>query len=633
MYKLIRCLFCCLVFTTNILTAQKQNNQWRFGYQSGVSFQAPSPVSVAGAALITQEGSASVANKNTGNLLFYTDGITVWNALNQAMPNGFGLFGGSPSLLSSTTAAAILPKPGSSTQYYIFTIDEQYSSGNGLRYTLVDMALNGGLGDVIANQKNIPIWQTESEKIEIVPAANPASYWVITHDNPGNTFFSFLVDANGVQTTPVVSVIGGNHGNGSGHLKINRQFNRLACGNLFDGTIELYNFNNATGELSNFVSLNFNFPNASIYGVEFSPNGQFLYITNLDRIIQYNISLGTPTAIEASAYVLAQNPINQPATLQLGPDSIIYCNAGLLTAITQPNNAGPACNYNPNGLPAGGYGLPKWVYGNHTSATITRTIAYTDSCAEQATLFSLSDTTGIQNVTWNFGNPAAGITNNATGLFPSHTYALPGTYTVTAIVTSNNGIDTISLPNLTIVDCTPILCEGNINVNGTLCLSDTLQWSIQSTRPITNVLWQFDNTGNNTSTNLNPSMAYSIPGSYTVRCIVTFDCGIDTLTKTIIVTDCDTVQCPLFIPNVFSPNNDGLNDVFTIKQNCFTEYWELAVFNRWGERVFYSDSPTVFWDGFYKGLESPVGAYFYVLKYKFNRKKLSTTAGDILLLR
>ena len=128
-------------------------------------------------------------------------------------------------------------------------------------------------------------------------------------------------------------------------------------------------------------------------------------------------------------------------------------------------------------------------------------------------------------------------------------------------------------------------------------------------------------------------MAYSIPGSYTVRCIVTFDCGIDTLTKTIIVTDCDTVQCPLFIPNVFSPNNDGLNDVFTIKQNCFTEYWELAVFNRWGERVFYSDSPTVFWDGFYKGLESPVGAYFYVLKYKFNRKKLSTTAGDILLLR
>jgi hypothetical protein len=219
---------------------QKQNNQWRYGSRGGISFNSITPSFEGGSVMQTGEGSASIADRNTGTLLFYTDGVTVWNAQNQVMPNGTGLLGGDPILLSSTTAAVIVPKPGSTTQYYIIAIDEQ-ASNNGVSYSLIDMSLNGGLGDVVASQKNLPLFSTRSEKLEVVPGADGQSYWLITHDNPGNSFYTFKITAAGIQNTPVVSTLGGNHGNGAGHLKVNRQFNKLAMGNIFDRNIELAN--------------------------------------------------------------------------------------------------------------------------------------------------------------------------------------------------------------------------------------------------------------------------------------------------------------------------------------------------------------------------------------------------------
>ena len=170
-----------------------QNNQWRFGTTGAVDFNTVPPSFVPGCPISTSEGSASVADRLTGALLFYTNGVTVWNANNQVMPNGTGLLGGTAALLSSTTAAVIVPKPGSNSLFYIVTIDEQFN-GNGVRYSVVDMTLNGGLGDIVAGQKNIFLFQTNSEKLEVVPASDGISYWLITHNNPGNSFYSFKID-------------------------------------------------------------------------------------------------------------------------------------------------------------------------------------------------------------------------------------------------------------------------------------------------------------------------------------------------------------------------------------------------------------------------------------------------------
>lgn len=184
-----------------------------------------------------------------GSLLFYTDGITVWNANDEVMLNGTGLLGGTPELLSSTSAAAIVLDPGSETMYYIFTIDEQ-SSNNGLRYSIVDMTLDGGLGAIPANMKNISVLATTSEKIQIVPNADLSGYWVITHDNQ-EAFCAFELSTSRISITPVVSTVSAPQFTGAGHMKMNRTFDRLAMRSFFETNISLYDFDNAIGVFSN----------------------------------------------------------------------------------------------------------------------------------------------------------------------------------------------------------------------------------------------------------------------------------------------------------------------------------------------------------------------------------------------
>jgi hypothetical protein len=143
--------FFIFLLICNNAFAQKQNNQWRFGGAGAVDFNTVPPSFVTGCPILTSEGSASVADRVTGALLFYTNGGKVWNANNQVMPNGTGLLGGT-ALLSSTTASVIVPKPGSCNLYYIVTVDE-IGSNNGVRYSVVDMTLNGGLGDLLPVRK------------------------------------------------------------------------------------------------------------------------------------------------------------------------------------------------------------------------------------------------------------------------------------------------------------------------------------------------------------------------------------------------------------------------------------------------------------------------------------------------
>jgi gliding motility-associated-like protein len=448
--------------------AQKQNNQWRFGTTGAVDFNTVPPSFVAGAAISTGEGSASVADRLTGALLFYTDGVTVWNANNQVMPNGTGLLGGTAALLSSTTAAVIVPKPGSNSLYYIVTIDEQFN-GNGVRYSVVDMTLNGGLGDIVTGQKNIFLFQTGSEKLEVVPASDSLSYWLITHDNPGDTFFSFKIDNSGIQTTPVISQIGGNHGNGAGHMKVNKQYNKIAIGllNLGAGSttqIELFDFNNTTGVISNGIIWNYTIQVTLIYGVEFSPNGEVLYVSDLQNLVQYDITQPTPLSIENSAYVVSTA---NNTSLQLGIDDKIYVNGGSLNAINCPNKLGAACGYQTlviaNQTGGGGYGLPKWVYyADDAPISNYQTIIFNENCFGANTQFFIADTTGISNITWNFGDTNSGANNTAVGDTAFHTFSQIGIYNVQAILTTTCGFDTLFTDVAILNPCNPVIDQCDV---------------------------------------------------------------------------------------------------------------------------------------------------------------------------
>src|SRR5688572_27382027 len=139
MNKVLLCVL--LVLSLTAVKAQKEANIWYFGAQAGMDFNGGAPVSLSNGQLYTTEGCASIADAN-GNLLFYTEGVNVYNRLHVTMPNGTGLMGGT----SASQSAMILPVPGNSTQYYIFTVPNTASGG--LTYSMVDMTLAGGNGDV-----------------------------------------------------------------------------------------------------------------------------------------------------------------------------------------------------------------------------------------------------------------------------------------------------------------------------------------------------------------------------------------------------------------------------------------------------------------------------------------------------
>src|SRR6187549_3169721 len=141
-YPVILVLFLSVISAS----AQKQATKWYFGNNAGIDFLSGSPVPFSGSAMTMLEGVASIAD-TAGNTLFYTNGSQVWNSNNTQMPNGFGLLGDN----NSAQAAIIVPDPGNANQYYIFTTP---TNGSGaMNYSVVDMTLQSGLGDV--TDKNV----------------------------------------------------------------------------------------------------------------------------------------------------------------------------------------------------------------------------------------------------------------------------------------------------------------------------------------------------------------------------------------------------------------------------------------------------------------------------------------------
>lgn len=354
-------LLACLFFSTlTSLRAQGEWNNWLFGWNAGLTFNGGAPAPLTGGQVNTFEGSASFSTAN-GQLLFYTDGITVWNKSHGIMPNGSGLMGDP----SATQSALIVPKPGADGRYYIFTTDAiENDLANGLRYSEVDMSLNGGLGDVIPQTKNKLLANYVTERVTGVRNGAGNGYWVITHKAASNEYLAYSITASGVNETPIVSAIGLFHAGdeeAAGYMKISPDGKKLAValeGTSGPGRCELLDFNANTGTVSAPITFTFE-AGSTPYGVEFSPDSKKLYfgLYGTQRIVQVNLDAGSPANIITSAQTVA-TPASQFGALQLGPDGKIYIANMLamsLSTINNPNALGAACNFAENSTPLGGF--------------------------------------------------------------------------------------------------------------------------------------------------------------------------------------------------------------------------------------------------------------------------------------
>jgi hypothetical protein len=336
-----------ILFTLLILSvtsfAQKEANMWYFGDYAALDFNSGSPVALTNSAMSQWEGCASIADHN-GNLLFYTDGISIWNAAHTVMPNGTGLMGNN----SSTQSGVIVKKPGSATLYYVFTVNDLY-------YSIVDMTANGGLGDVTV--KNVFVYGSTAEKLTAVTHSNGTDIWIITHDGNTNEYYCHLLTTAGLNSTPVISAVGAvlnTSGTGIiGDLKASPDKHKLATALRGIGHYELLDFDPATGIISNPIILDPVYPADRVYGISFSPNSKILYGTENATgyfISQWDITSNNAAVINASRFDITSN---NAWGIQLGPDKKIYVarfQHGYLSRIDFPDVLGAGCNFVDTGV-------------------------------------------------------------------------------------------------------------------------------------------------------------------------------------------------------------------------------------------------------------------------------------------
>jgi hypothetical protein len=335
--------------------AQKENYAWHFGKHAGLDFRTTPPTPIIGSALNQPEGSASIADRCTGKTLFYSDGKTVWNKNDLPMPNGLGLNGDQ----SSTQSGTIIPFPGDPSKYYLFTSDQGGYSGpnKGVCYSVVDMNLNGGLGDVTI--KNVLLLQPATEKLTAIPQPNGQGFWVLAHAFGSNDFVVYSVTAAGVNPTPVISSVGSVHeldnNNTIGCMVASPNGKMIAdCVYGSIGVLELFDFDSKTGRVSNCTSLT---TRQTYYGLSFSPDNSKLYVSiwgDLESIYQYDLSSHDPLTIKSSEYRFPD--VTVLGFIRPGPDGNLYVariDQKTLGIISNPNGVGASAVYTPEGIDLG----------------------------------------------------------------------------------------------------------------------------------------------------------------------------------------------------------------------------------------------------------------------------------------
>lgn len=417
------------LFAFGFVSAQNTYDNWFFGKHAGMSFQGNNVFALVTGSLNTTEGCASISD-STGHLMFYTNGVTVWNKTHTIMVNGTGLLGD----VSATQSAAILPHPGMANIYYIVTTGE-WSENVGLRFSIVDMSLNNGLGAVGA--KNVGLTSNVSERITVISHANKRDYWLLTHRQNTDEFLAFLVNPTGIQSAPITSYAGSADSSAVGYLKASLDGKKLAMAFRNQHFYEVYDFNPTTGQVSNALT----FPSIyhQNYGCEFSPDGSRLYVHSSrheqlgqpSQLFQVDLTGTTAGDILSSVRLISNIGVQHPGGMQLAPDGRIYMarhNALYLGVIQDPNALGTACGYIDEGFYLGGRNS-QFALNNPIQAKVLPKpqLLIEKTCAGDSTFLLADNRIAVDSVIWHFGDPFAPV-NLAVGDQVYHVYKQAGTY-------------------------------------------------------------------------------------------------------------------------------------------------------------------------------------------------------------
>lgn len=663
--------------------------------------------------MVSREASSSISDEN-GNLLFYTNGVDVYNRSHEIMVNGSGLNGNA----SSHQGAMIVPRPGNSTIYYIFTADAlENSLANGYQYSIVDMSLDNGKGGVTV--KNNPLASSGTERMAAVRHANGVDIWVLTNDRFSNIFRTFLVTCAGVQTGPVSTIgeiLNTNNDDmyNAGALKFSPD-GKMLCHTHFPlefgstnplpDFFQLFDFNTQTGILTNAKKIEV--PGGSFADAQFSPNSKLVYVATggPPYIDQYDVSLPTVPGIINSRVKIPAPP--GMYAIQMGPDQKIYVapTGRDIGVINKPDLGYPGCNYNDKQItletslmfafpqsvssliydPQNGYSVNvldscrgivqftgstsmptpvawSWDFGDGNTSNIQSPVhtfnppqqtykvklTITGAVGCGVLTQSLLVTPGGEKVqmafsqfggcdsgyvrfenhstpmnggyfVWDFGDG-----NTSTELHPTHVYGQAGLYPVKLKLFAGGN----SCYNDSIIGTADMLSfTGTVTTSPDREIFEGQTIQLFADGPGNTYLWT-PSTGLSNPNIKNPSASPQQDVIYTVRISNASNCFVEKDISIKVVEPRD-----IYVPNAFTPNVDGKNDLLRPIFGSKYKLEEFSVYNRWGERVFTTSERWAGWDGKINGSLQPTGLYIWTIRILDPTGQLIVRKGNAALIR
>ncbi len=417
------------------------------------------------------ETNASISD-SAGILQFYTNGIYVSNKNNSPMPNGMGLNPGQPATDFHDTGyildqgAIIIPFPDEANKFYLFHADFKYSTSTlsahslHLYFTVVDMSLDNGRGDVVQKNQILMTDTLSLGKLTCVRHGNGRDWWLLMHEFSSKSYYRFLITPDGIQSLEKGSTSFSIPNEGLGQSCFSPDGNFFARINSFSFTdgpvLDVYHFDRCFGYLSNQVQLNLHdeFPNTA--GLAISPNSRYLYVSSFLNVYQFDLWADDIAASKIKVAEWDGFKDGNIETLfylaQLAPDGKIYINSTssprYLHVINQPNLPYPYCDVQQHGIhlptwnsvslpnfpnyrlgpfnssPCDTLGLDnhpvaKYRYDQDTVDYLT--VEFTDLSYYEPTAWS-----------WDFGDGSSGSTETS----PQHGFQSDGTYEVCLTVSN-----------------------------------------------------------------------------------------------------------------------------------------------------------------------------------------------------
>ena len=519
----------------------QQYNEWYFGQAAGLSFNPGSatiPHALTDGSNSAYEGNASMCDSN-GNILFYTNGVTVYNRTHQVMLNGNNMMGHQSAVQSSL----IIPMPNNDSIYYIFTTDAiEDNFANGYRYSIVNMKHDGGKGEVVT--KNSLLNASCTERLTAVRHANGIDVWIIGNEKNSNVFKAWLLTCNGLQLTPVVSITGvvmNQHvAMNLGTLKAGPDGKQICQTHFpdFDGLFpenffQIFDFNNNTGILSNPKSISI--PNTNYHECEFSPDSKLLYVT---RVFDTLTDQFEPKLVPAAAVISSRISIPSATGfygIQTGPDGKIYLNRfrPKLSVISNPNVKGVGCTLEIDkidlGNANGALGLPSAINDGPIDPFNNFTYQIIDSCNGIVQFNGTTNMGGSLQWNWSFGDGGTSSLQN-----PQHTFNPAGQiYNVKLTVKSSTACGYVEKTKSIAASGASLKSDFDFVAR---CDSDYVRFINKSIiYPDSSVqfFWNFGD--GNTSNEADPIHSYTVSGVFTVKLVLKTStaCLNDSTTKTL----------------------------------------------------------------------------------------------------